>query len=58
MPVATNIFTKFVFFLHLTFCNGLESTIKKGGGRCQNLKNGKEASEVTEANPAGFAGEG
>ena len=27
-------------------------------GRCHNLRNVKEASEVTEANPAGCAGEG
>ena len=26
--------------------------------RCHNVKNGKEASEVTEKNPAGCAGEG
>ena len=29
-----------------------------GGGRCHNLKNGKEASEDTEKSPAGCAGEG
>ena len=28
------------------------------GGRCRNLKNGMEASEVTEEIPAGCAGEG
>ena len=28
------------------------------GGQCHNLKNGKEASEVTEENPAGCAWEG
>ena len=36
------------------------STIIKirGGGRCHNLKIGKEASEDTEESPAGCAGEG
>ena len=29
-----------------------------GGGRCHNFKNSKEASEVTEKNPAGCATEG
>ena len=28
------------------------------GGRCHNLKNGKEASADTEESPAGCAGEG
>ena len=28
------------------------------GGRCHNLENGKEDSEVTEENQAGCAGEG
>ena len=30
----------------------------KDGGRCHNLKNGKEASEDTEESPAGCAREG
>ena len=29
-----------------------------GGGRCLRLKNGKEASKITEENPAAYAGEG
>ena len=29
-----------------------------GGGRCHNLKNGKEASKDTEESPAGCAREG
>ena len=34
------------------------SIAKIGGGRCHNLKNGKEARENTLESPAGCAGEG
>ena len=33
-------------------------SLNKNGGRCLNLKNGKEASKDTEESPAGCAGEG
>ena len=39
----------FMFVLHSKYSTG---------GRCHNLKNDKEASEVTEESPAGCTGEG
>ena len=35
-----------------------QNSLPTGGGRCHNLKNGKEASEDTEESPAGCAVEG
>ena len=41
----------------MKLCSLVTSAVT-GGGRCHNLRNGKEASEGTEESPAGCAGEG
>ena len=45
-------FLQILFPIFFSKCGG------GGGGRCHNLKNGKEAREDTEESPAGCTGEG
>ena len=46
------------FFLQIWPPPNKISGYATGGGRCHNLKNGKEASEDTQESPAGCPGEG